>query len=151
MTLVHQCYFLSIKNKFAKCQDSTLMDQSVPLITVTSFCLVQENTGLTVICAFASLGAVIKYWKVKQKYFGFGTQYKTVFCAVDIFAVFAYLLIKFATVFSGVEASDMFLICRLGCFGWGKMNCTLVLQSDVLRVFFFIATSFKQFQRKERK
>ena len=31
--------------------------------------LVQKNTGgLTVICAFASRGAVIKYWKVKQKY-----------------------------------------------------------------------------------
>ena len=48
---------------------------------------IQENTGLTVICAFPSLGAVIKHSKVKQKCFGFGTQYKTVFCAVEIFAV----------------------------------------------------------------
>ena len=68
---------------------------------------------------------------------------------MDIFAVFAYLLIKFATVFSGVEASDMFLICRHGCFGSGKMNCTLV--SGVLRVFFFVAPSFKQAQRKKEK
>ena len=74
-------------------------------------------------------------------------SWKTVFCAVDIFAVFAYLLIKFATVFSGVEASDMFLICRHGCFGSGKMNCTLV--SGVLRIFFFAAPSFKQSQRKK--
>ena len=71
---------------------------------------------------------------------------------MDIFAVlYAYLLIKFATVFSGVEASDMFLVCvRLGCFGTGKMNCTLVL-SGLMRVFFFVAPSFKQAQRKKEK
>ena len=74
----------------------------------------------------------------------------SVHCTVDIFAVFAYLLIKFATVFSGVEASDIFLICRLGCFGSGKMNCTLELQSGVLGGFFFNVPAFKQSQRKKK-
>ena len=47
--------------------------------------LVPENTGLTVICAFPSLGGHDEILKSETKVLG--TQYKPVFCAVEIFAV----------------------------------------------------------------